>query len=393
MYFEGRHRRTYVAYMDHHFDARITYYDHDVEQWVEPVRVDNCIAEVGWCKGIKDGHNVPNLWISTSGTIHLVYGSHGTPFKYARSERPEDITRWKLGKRLSNHATYPFFTQLPDGEMLMFYRYGPKGSYTNPFLGLQRTADEGLTWSRVKKIGAFRKACKLNGKNVIYDPATGRIHLNLALMPEGRWVWFPCQYDPAADRMYSWNGTTDLGRMPGDDQIVKHCLVDGLSLREIFLHDGALYMLLKRGDAHSFAEWDGKKLTRYDIPDADTKGFNNGPMWTTDGKTIRIYGVRNTDPPTPFRGGDLYVWTSTDGGQHWDQGRCLIDRRDLGHGLLGVNLVMGYAGSGPFLLAAEVTGKYPKDFKITPANHYDNPWRKNKKLYALDEQGRFVRSR
>jgi len=143
MYFQGKHRRTYVTYMDHDFGARITYYDHDVKRWAEIVRVDDCIAETGWCKGLKDGHNVPNLWVSRSGTIHLIYGSHGTPFKYARSERPEDISRWKLGKRISNYATYPFFAQLPDGEMLMFYRYGPTGGYKNPFLAFQRTADEG----------------------------------------------------------------------------------------------------------------------------------------------------------------------------------------------------------------------------------------------------------
>jgi len=393
MYFQGKHRRTYVTYMDHDFGARITYYDHDVKRWAEIVRVDDCIAETGWCKGLKDGHNVPNLWVSRSGTIHLIYGSHGTPFKYARSERPEDISRWKLGKRISNYATYPFFAQLPDGEMLMFYRYGPTGGYKNPFLAFQRTADEGRTWSGAKKIGAFRKACKLNGRNAVYDVTTGRIHLNVALIPKGSWVWFPCQYDPVADRLYAWDGKTYLGPMPGDDAVVKHCRVDGLSLREIFVHDGALFMLLKRGGAHSFARWDGKTLCRYDIPDASTKGFKNGPMWTTDGKRIRIYGIRNTDPPTPFNGGDLYVWTSTDGGQHWDDGRCLVDRRKLGHGLHGVNLVTSYSGSGPFLILAEATGAHPKGFKVTPANHYDNPRRRNKKLYALDEQGRFITSR
>ncbi len=390
MYFHGKHRRTYVAYMDYLFDARITYYDHDARCWVEPVRVDTCIAEVGWCKGIKDGHNVPNLWISRSGILHLLYGSHGTPFKVARSEEPEDITRWQLGRRLSNYATYPFFTELPNGEMLVFFRYGPTGGYKRPFLGLLRTADEGRTWSDVKKIGAFAKACKLNGRNAIYDPTTRRIHLNLALIPRGSWMSYPCQYDLAADRMLAWDGKTDLGRVPGDAAVVKHCLVDGLSLREIFVHQGVLFMLLKRGDAHAFAVWDGQRLARHDIPDARTKGFSSGPMWTTDGKRIRIYGIRQTDPPTSFNGGDLYVWTSTDRGRTWDGGRCLIDRRKLGRGLQGVNLVMNYPGHGPFLILADATGKLPKDFKVTPANHYDNPWRKNKRLYALNEAGRFV---
>ncbi len=390
MYFEGKHRRTYVAYMDHDFDARMTYYDHDAKRWAKPVRVDTCIAEVGWCKNLKDGHNAPNLWISRSGTLHILYGSHGTPFKYARSKAPEDISRWDLGTRLSNYATYPYFTQLPDGEMLVFFRYGPTGGYKNPFLGLLRTTDEGRTWSKVKKIGAFRKACKLNGANALYDPTTGRIHLELALIPKKSWTCFACQYDPKADRMYAWDGATYLGPMPGDEQLVKHGRVEGCSPREIFMHDGVLYILLKQGGGHAFAVWDGKKLSCHKIPKEKTAGFNRGPIWTTDGKHIRIFGIRETDPPTPYRGGDLYVWTSTDRGRTWDDGRCIIDRRKLGRGLQGINLVMNYPGHGPFLLLGESTGEYPKDFKVTPQNHYDNPWRKNKRLYALDEKGRFI---
>ncbi len=392
MYFQGKHRRTYVTYMDHDFDARITYYDHDTKRWAEPVRVDDCIAEVGWCKGIKDGHNAPNLWISKSGTIHLLYGSHGTPFKYARSRAPEDITQWQLGKRLTHFATYPFFSQLPDGELLVFYRHGPTGGYKNPFLGLLRTKDEGRTWSKVHKLAAFRKACKLNGRNAIYDPTLGRIHLNLALIPKGSWTRYACQYDPKADTMYSWDGKTYLGEMPGDEELVRHGRVHGRTLWEIFARDGVLYFLLKRGKGHAFAVWDGKKLRYADIPNEKTAGFQSGPIWTTDGKHIRVFGIRQTDPPTDVRGGDLYVWSSEDGGRTWDDGVCLVDRRKLGHGLQGLNLVTDYPGHGPFLILGEATGAYPKDFKVTPQNHYDNPWRKNKRLWALDEEYEWLRA-
>ncbi|MBN1342866.1 MAG: BNR-4 repeat-containing protein [Phycisphaerae bacterium] len=392
MYFEGKHRRTYLTYLDNDFDARITYYDHDAKTWSEPVRVDNCVAEVGWCKGLKDGHNAPNLWVSKSGTIHLIYGSHGTPFKYARSVEPERIDRWELGKRLSNFATYPFFSQLPDGEMLMFYRYGPTGGYKKPFLGLQRTADEGRTWSEVKKLAALGKACKLNGSNALYDPGTGRIFLNLALIPEKSWMSFACQYDPSADRMYAWDGKTCLGPMPNDAPFVEHCPVEGKPLQEIFLRDGVLYMLLgKTGGALSFARWDGKALAKHDIPAAKTTGIMGGPIWTADGKRIRFYANRkDTRRKPPPRGGDVCVWTSEDGGKTWDDGRSIVKQKDLGIELQGLNRVMNYPGNGPFLIIAEATGQYPKDFKITPTNHYDNPWRKNRKLYALDEQGRFL---
>ena len=71
----GKHRRTYVAYLDDAFDARVTFYDHDTARWAEPVRVDTCIAETGGAKGVKDGHNSPNIWVTQAGTILLFYGS------------------------------------------------------------------------------------------------------------------------------------------------------------------------------------------------------------------------------------------------------------------------------------------------------------------------------
>ena len=392
MYFEGEHRRTYLVYLDHDFNARITFYDHDTKAWAEPVVVDDCIAEVGWCKDLKDGHNAPNLWISKSGIIHIIYGSHGTPFKYARSKKPESIDQWELGKRIGNHGTYPFFCELPDGGLLMFYRYGPTGGYVNPFLGFQRTDDEGLTWSKVHKVAAFRKACKLNGYNALYNDKTGRIHLNLALIPHGSWASYACQYDAKTDKLYSWDGRTFLGKLPGDDALVEHGRVQGKTLNEIFVHDGILYMVLRRkSDALSFARWDGKTLDVHDIPAEKTRGYGRGPVWTTDGKTVRLYAMRKdlSAKPAPH-GADLYVWTSPDGGATWDDGRAIVRQKELGVQLQGINRVMNYPGDGPFLIISEATGKLPKDFKVTPQNHYDNPWRKNKRLYALDAEGRFV---
>ena len=53
----------------------------------------------------------------------------------------------------------------------------------------------------------------------------------------------------------------------------------------------------------------------------------------------------------------------------------------------------GYAGSGPFMIISETKGPWPVGKKITRANHYDNPARRDKRLYALDRQGRFIAGR
>ena len=281
----------------------------------------------------------------------------------------------------------------------MFYRYGPTGGYVNPFFALQRTNDEGRTWSKVKKIAALKHACKITGDNAMYDSMTGRIHLKLTLIPDNfqsddahNFACFACQYDPMTDRLYSWNGETSLGSEPRDEDFVKHCQVEGQTSSEIFYHDGVLYMLLRKNKGSmSFSRWDGNTLHIYDIPTGKMAGLRCGSIWTTDGKKIAIYGMREdvlNNPPA--RGADVYVWTSVNGGKNWDDGKPLVRQKDLGLCLQNLNRVMNYSGSGPFLIISEATDRIPKNFRITPTNHYDNRWRKNKKLYALDEQGRFI---
>lgn len=107
IYFEGKHKKTYVAYMDDDFYARVTCYDHSTGEWLRfPVLVDHCIAP----GGPKDGHNAPNIFVTSDGTVHLFYGSHGSRghrFKYARSTKREDISHWETGLRIGNYATYP----------------------------------------------------------------------------------------------------------------------------------------------------------------------------------------------------------------------------------------------------------------------------------------------
>jgi hypothetical protein len=51
---------------------------------------------------------------------------------------------------------------------------------------------------------------------------------------------------------------------------------------------------------------------------------------------------------------------------------------------------MNYSGTGVFFIAAEPTGHWPKDWKKTIYTHYDNPSRRDKRLYAFDINGNII---
>ena len=69
------------------------------------------------------------------------------------------------------------------------------------------------------------------------------------------------------------------------------------------------------------------------------------------------------------------------------------------YGKSRLNPVMNYAGdsstassppSRPILIFAEPTGRWPTGLKKTRYNHYDNPSRHDRRLYAIDAEGRLV---
>ena len=414
IYFAGKHRRTYVTYMSHNFDACLTYYDHDTKRWSEPVAVDTCVADVGWCKGLKDGHNNPISRITRDGKIHLFYGCHGTPAKYAVSERPEDIGRWKTGMRIGQAVTYMFTAELTGGELLLFYRSSRGKRYHAPFV-VRRTADGGKTWSDRQVVLDFGKGVA-RPNFIFYDAKRNRIHLavaNLLYHAGGVGNAYYVQYDTKNGHVYALNGK-DLGTTATKEELIaNHSRVAGQNTPKSrgygtcqpCVHDGTPYFVLtdRAGkDRLYFARWDGGKMARTVIPPETFGGKLIGApaVHTTDGKTFRLYGLCITQPSQQDKGGDLRVWTSRDGGATWDTGRTLVDRKTLGHGLQQMELVRNYPGDGPFLIVSEAMKPKPKGFKLTPAEqrrarssgHYDNPMRANTRFYALDAEGNFVTS-
>jgi len=214
MFYAGKHRRTYVAYLDHHFMARVTYYDHDTKSWAwRPEVVDQC--QDSYC--FKDGHNAPNIFVSRDGTIHLFYGSHGSVLKYARSVDPECIKQFQIGMRIGRRVTYPYLCQRKNGELLLFYRRsGPRGGYYHGHLALRRSSDNGNTWSDIHVLLRVEGGTKLCNNAVVYNAARDRVHIMPTVKSTSGWNSYYLEYDPESSRLFSMDGT-DLGTLTTEE--------------------------------------------------------------------------------------------------------------------------------------------------------------------------------
>lgn len=396
MYFEGQYKRTYVAYMDHSFFARITYYDHDKKAWLyPPVLLDDCIRpDKRFNNAVKDGHNVPNLFITSDGTIHIFYGAHGTAFRYARTKRPESIEprNWTIDMRVGKEGTYPFFAETKDRALYVFYRYSPTGGYNNPFLGMQMTRDNGKTWSDIKKLATFPDACKLH--RGAYDPVADSVHL--LIHPRGRLGGrrgaVHCIYDPNSGKLLALNGKT-LGPMGTVKSFQENLPKIFHRMVGFVLHEGTPYFLYRDKESRiHFGYWQGGQWVDVTLAKDALADLVRAPiMYTSDGKHFKAFGIADwADGDKRLRGGDIKMWESSDRGATWTSGKVVADRKQFGHGFQDVNKVMNYAGHGPFFVASEPTGQWPEGWKKTIYTHYDNPSRRDKKLYAFDIDGNVI---
>jgi hypothetical protein len=391
MFFSGRHARTYVAYMDHHFNARITCYDHESAEWAFPTRLDTCIRD-----RYPDGHNVPNLFVTQDGFLHVFYGAHNHSFQYARSREPENIEAWETGMRVGKKGTYPYFARTRGGELLVFYRYGPTGGYNNPFLAVQHSSDAGRTWGELQELATFEEGCKLYGNNALYDPCRERVHLilNVPVEFERRlesraWKQYYCQYEPDGGGLFSITGEPLEPVATEEDFRRNNGRLGGREIVDMFLHGRTLFFLFRAGkDRLKLGRWDGADIECNEIPARLMEGGIPDQLspCTEDGEIIDLYGIHSEGPDA----GDLMRWRSEDGGGTWQGPECMLRQPVAGNPLQTPNLVMGYESCGPKLLVGERPGEWPRDVERTPENHYDNPRRRDKRLYALTTDGRVV---
>jgi len=387
VFHEGAHRRTYFTYMDHEFDARVVAYDLDKETWSDVVRVDDCRT--------RDGHNAPAILAARDGTLHLFYGCHGHPVKYARSSRPEDITEWETGMEIGSHATYTYAVQRKNGDLLLFYRFGGAGRRSP--LKVHCSKDAGDTWDDEKVILDYGDGSWVKIRDTLYDRQRDLVHLALWEGNMKYWNAFYAAYDPSKGRVLALDGA-DLGPSADKEALLAHgsgvVHSNARADLDLFLCEGKPFFILADppGKRVFFAHWDEDRLSRTEIPKALMKGLTQFELYAENQTLFHLYGLCRTEPATSFSGNDLVVWKSSDQGRTWSEPEVIVDRRRLQHGLTGLNLTENYPGEGPLVWTQEEWLERSENLPRHRGSILDDAaFRFNKRLYALDNHYRFVR--
>lgn len=128
----------------------------------------------------SDAHNSISLAVDGRGILHLAWNHHGSPLQYSRSKSAESLEfsdRSAMTGDAENKVTYPEFYNLPDGDLLFFYRDGSSG---NGSLILNVYDVKTQKWSRLQN-NLIDGEGKRNAYSQAAVDAKGTIHLS--------WVW------------------------------------------------------------------------------------------------------------------------------------------------------------------------------------------------------------
>ncbi|MDH7602281.1 MAG: BNR repeat-containing protein [Armatimonadota bacterium] len=118
-----RGNKQYVAYYDADCRMTIACRSLDSDTWTYQKLEDR----VGW-----DSHNGITFAFDCDGCIHLAGNMHGSPLRYYRTTKPEDITTFVRVESMvganEQRCTYPRFGTTPNGALTFSYRDGGSGN-------------------------------------------------------------------------------------------------------------------------------------------------------------------------------------------------------------------------------------------------------------------------
>ncbi|GAB3996341.1 exo-alpha-sialidase [Spirosoma daeguense] len=222
-----------------------------------------------WFGGTHERHPDVGIWVSN----HTKSG-WSTPVEVANGVQPD-------GKRLPTWN--PVLFQVPNGELLLFYKVGPSPS---TWWGLlKRSKDNGKTWSAAEKLP---------------DDIVGPIKNKPVLLPSGVLL---C---PTSSEDHNWRVhfemTSDLGKTWTRTPAINDGVTDGAIQPSVLFHpNGELQALCRSQKAGFILEtWSkdgGKTWSKLEKTSLPNPNSGTDAVTLKDGRQVLVY-----NPTSPVKG-------------------------------------------------------------------------------------------
>jgi hypothetical protein len=344
-----RNGRTYVVYPNPQQRPVAMYYDHAARKWSKPVLVST--------EGLdRDSHGNPAMLVDARGFLHVFWGCHLGPMRYARTEKPEDISTWVAQPPAAPRATYPQAMLTASGRVELFYR---GGGHTDDWV-LRGSDDGGRTWSAetgildgVQPSDAWYASSALGPDGSVHLGFVRQDYTEAPLMI--RYDIFHVLRDAARVWRSASGERLTLPLSPADAN--RHCKVyDSRARQEIT--GGCSVVVDKQGRArllfrtsgrpkpgttiakvppfhHRFAAWNGKAWDLADVGPHVNSGFEFDEdflLRALPSGQLRAYVGVNVRGKS-----QLQEWASDDDSQTWRQARVIFQQP--GYALMTPKLV------------------------------------------------------
>jgi len=312
--------RTYVGWVDHEGDVKVSSYDHATGERVSAVLQ----ARLN-----QDDHANPSLHVRPDGRLVVFYSRHvGPSMHYRVSSQPEDVTSWEAPQLIPTNSpggfgyTYPNPIRLEDEDVTYLFWRG--GNY-NPTFSIQE--DGSSAWTPARTL------IRMPGERpyVKYDSSGGdTIHLAYTNAHPTEFGDVNIYYARVRAGKIERAGGEEVGSL--DDPISPaegNLVYDGAE--QAWVHDVAadsagnpviVFASFRSASDHRYhyARWTGSAWDVHEItPAGGSFREDGGSPYYSGGLTLdhetpsRVYLSRQTGPGA----WQVETWTTADGGTTW----------------------------------------------------------------------------
>ncbi len=249
--------KTHVAWLDSEGDTfwvRIRTYSHGKKAWSPAYTIGEAY----------DNHGGPALTADRDGFLHVVYYPHHHPFRYRKSVKPNDASKWTKEIQFGKRCTYPAMLCGPDDTLYLFCRESTGKQWLLNFY--TKSADEAWQGPRTLFHGNAASGYTRWQASPAWGSDNKTIHLGFMTYEtvEGVRKGYAVNYMKSPDRGKTWEtlggSTIDLPATPSTvDHIVSATSTQSpLDMRPGSIAvdgEGKPWMIYSRLDKKPFEAW------------------------------------------------------------------------------------------------------------------------------------------